>query len=86
MTDQPRPRTDRHYTYRRELSLEELLPAVGVGIGIGALAFYVAKLFIERTPLEGGAGAAWRSERARGEMSASGSTDPDERSARGRRA
>ena len=39
------------YYYRRSLSARELLPALGVGVGAGFLAFYVAKLFLERTPL-----------------------------------
>jgi H+/Cl- antiporter ClcA len=39
------------YSYRRDLSLRELAPAIGVGIGVGLLAFYVARLFFERTPL-----------------------------------
>jgi hypothetical protein len=29
----------------------ELLPAIGVGIAAGVAAFYVARLFLERTPL-----------------------------------
>ena len=41
-----------HYSYRRSLSARELLPALGIGIGMGAVAFYVAKIFLERTPLE----------------------------------
>jgi hypothetical protein len=40
------------YYYRRTLSVRELLPAVGVGIGAGAVAFYIAKLLLERTPLQ----------------------------------
>ncbi len=39
------------YSYRRELSLKELLPAVGVGIGVGLATFYVARLLLQRTPL-----------------------------------
>ena len=39
------------YSYRRELSLRELLPAVGVGVGVGLAAFYVARLVLQRTPL-----------------------------------
>lgn len=41
------------YYYRRELSLGELLPAIGVGVGAGAAAFYIARLLLERTPLGG---------------------------------
>ena len=39
------------YVYRRPLSGRELLPAIGVGIAAGFAAFYVARLFTERTPL-----------------------------------
>jgi hypothetical protein len=37
--------------YRRPLSGRELLPAIGVGVVAGFAAFYVARLFAERTPL-----------------------------------
>ena len=40
------------YYYRRPLRARELLPALGAAIGAGAVAFYVAKLFLERTPLQ----------------------------------
>jgi H+/Cl- antiporter ClcA len=46
------PRTKTEYVYRRRLEPSELLPAIGVGIGVGAFAFYVAYLFLQRTPLE----------------------------------
>jgi hypothetical protein len=39
------------YVYRRPLAGRELLPAIGAGVATGLLAFYVAKLFLERTPL-----------------------------------
>jgi hypothetical protein len=39
------------YVYRRPLSGRELLPALGVGVAAGLVAFYVARLFAERTPL-----------------------------------
>lgn len=39
------------YVYRRPLSGTELLPAIGVGVAAGLAAFYVARLFLERTPL-----------------------------------
>jgi hypothetical protein len=45
------PKVDRGYTYRRELDRADLLPALGAGLAVGALAFYVATLFIQRTPL-----------------------------------
>jgi hypothetical protein len=39
------------YYYRRALTLPELLPALGVAVGAGLAAFYVARLFTQRTPL-----------------------------------
>jgi hypothetical protein len=39
------------YYYRRELTLPELVPAIGVAVGAGLVAFYVARLFVQRTPL-----------------------------------
>ena len=39
------------YVYRRRLDARELIPALGAGILTGIAAFYVAKLFLERTPL-----------------------------------
>lgn len=39
------------YVYRRSLQPMELIPAIGAGIVTGLAAFYVAKLFLERTPL-----------------------------------
>jgi hypothetical protein len=39
------------YVYRRPLEGRELLPAIGVGVAAGLAAFYVARLFLERTPL-----------------------------------
>lgn len=40
------------YTYRRHLEPRELLPALGVAVGVGAAAFYVAWVFLQRTPLD----------------------------------
>ncbi|MHB1222893.1 MAG: hypothetical protein ACYC2G_02425 [Gemmatimonadaceae bacterium] len=40
------------YVYRRDLEPRELLPAMGVGLGVGLAAFYVARLFLQRTPLD----------------------------------
>ncbi len=45
--DYPLPR----YVYRRQLEPRELLPAVGAAVGVGLAAFYVARLFLQRTPL-----------------------------------
>lgn len=39
------------YTIRRSLSGRQLLPAVGAGVALGLVGFYVAKLLMERTPL-----------------------------------
>jgi hypothetical protein len=37
--------------YRRQLDARELIPAIGAGIVTGLAAFYIARLFLERTPL-----------------------------------
>ena len=39
------------YVYRRTRETRDLSPAIGAGIVTGLAAFYVAKLFLERTPL-----------------------------------
>ena len=39
------------YYYRRTLSVRELLPAIGIGIGAGIAAYYVARVLLQRTPL-----------------------------------
>ena len=39
------------YSYRRTLSAGELLPAIGVGVAAGVVAFYVTRLFLQRAPL-----------------------------------
>ena len=39
------------YVYRRRLDGRELIPAIGAGVAVGLAAFYVARLFLERTPL-----------------------------------
>jgi hypothetical protein len=55
----PQTRSSRHatrldgYTYRRSLAPRELLPAIGVGVAAGIVAFYVARLLLQRTPLNG---------------------------------
>ncbi len=53
--EQPRPRSmppATAYTYRRHLEPKELLPAVGAGVAVGAVVFYVVHLFLQRTPLD----------------------------------
>jgi hypothetical protein len=48
-----------HY-YQRKLSRTELLQAAGAGLGagaaLGAVVFYVARVFLQRTPLRPAAG------------------------------
>ena len=39
------------YYTRRPLGLAELAPAIGAGVGVGLAVFYVARLFLQRTPL-----------------------------------
>lgn len=39
------------YFYRRSLSPAEHIPALGAGLVIGAAAFYLARLLLQRTPL-----------------------------------
>ncbi|HEV2146785.1 MAG TPA: hypothetical protein VGR37_05170 [Longimicrobiaceae bacterium] len=43
------------FDYRRKLSLQEHLPAVGAGVGagvaVGTVVFYLARLMLQRTPL-----------------------------------
>jgi hypothetical protein len=39
------------YVYRRQLTGRELIPAVGAGIVTGLAAYYVTRLFLQRTPL-----------------------------------
>jgi hypothetical protein len=39
------------YTYRRRLGAGDLARAAAIGAGVGLAAFYVARLFLERTPL-----------------------------------
>ena len=53
MSANPDPRHEawENYSYRRPLSGRELLPALAIGVGAGLLAFYVARLFAQRTPL-----------------------------------
>jgi hypothetical protein len=39
------------YVTRKRLTARELLAAVGVGLGVGLACFYVAKVWLERTPV-----------------------------------
>jgi hypothetical protein len=53
MHDQSQERLspDPPYYYRRRLGLREFITAAGVAIASGALGFYIARLFLQRTPL-----------------------------------
>ena len=39
------------FYYRRSLSAGELLPAIGIGVAAGLVAFYLARVMMQRTPL-----------------------------------
>jgi hypothetical protein len=39
------------YYHRRTLSLTETLPAIGAAVGVGVLAFYLARIVLQKTPL-----------------------------------
>ena len=39
------------YVTRKRLTANELLTAAGVGLGVGLACFYVAKVWLERTPV-----------------------------------
>ena len=45
------PQIADEYNYRRSLTPRELVPALGVGVGVGLVAFYIARVLLERTPL-----------------------------------
>ena len=45
------PKVERGYTYRRALNGGDFIPAIGAGLAVGAAAFYIATLFLQRTPL-----------------------------------
>ncbi len=51
------PATSSYY-YRRPLNARELMPAVGVGVATGLVAFYFAKLLFQRTLLGPGSDPA----------------------------
>jgi hypothetical protein len=51
------------YYVRRPGGATALLPALGVAVGVAAVAFYLAKLFVERTPVSHAADADSRGER-----------------------
>ena len=46
-----RPNAGAEYSYRRPLSLHELVPAVGIAVGAGLFAYYITRLLLQRTPL-----------------------------------
>ena len=51
MVDPRSTSAESEYYFRRRLTLRELLPAIGIGIGAGLAAFYVARVLAQRTPL-----------------------------------
>jgi hypothetical protein len=50
-TDPQPERAGSKYYYRRSLSVEQVLPAIGAGVAVGIAVFYVARIFLQRTPL-----------------------------------
>ena len=52
---------DPKYYYRRSLTVRELMPAFGAAAAAAVATFYLAKLFLERTPLGAGPAARGRS-------------------------
>ena len=44
-----RPAFQPEYSYRRELRGPEWLPAIGIGLAVGAAGFYLARLLLQRT-------------------------------------
>jgi hypothetical protein len=65
MRDDPGSRTvpPATYYYRRPLELRDLVPAAGVAVGAGLAAFYLARLFLQRTALVREPGVAALDER-----------------------
>ncbi|HTE45596.1 MAG TPA: hypothetical protein VK636_10160 [Gemmatimonadaceae bacterium] len=43
---------DSEYFYRRSLSVREIVPAIGVAVAAGLVAFYLTQTLMRRTPLE----------------------------------
>jgi hypothetical protein len=39
------------YTYRRKLRATDLMPALAVGVSVGIVGFYVARVLLQRTPV-----------------------------------
>jgi hypothetical protein len=50
------------YVYRRELTRDEAMPALGIGLGVGLgvalVTAYLTRIFLSRTPLRVGHGGA----------------------------
>lgn len=77
-SDRPTQATARldGYVYRRPLTGRELIPAIGAGLVTGLAGYYVARLFLERTPL-------LPEERRQGKHHATGSNRSKARRTRG---
>jgi hypothetical protein len=50
-TDPQPERAGSDYYYRRSLSAQQLLPAIGAGVAVGVAVFYVVRAILQRTPL-----------------------------------
>jgi hypothetical protein len=48
---EPRDAARESYSYRRRLSVSDLMSAVAIAVGAGFAAFYIARLLKQRTPL-----------------------------------
>ena len=48
---EPRHAARESYSYRRRLSVSELLPVVAIAVGAGVVAFYIARILKQRTAL-----------------------------------
>lgn len=48
---EPRPAARASYSYRRRLSVSELVPVIAIAVGAGVVAFYIARILKQRTPL-----------------------------------
>ena len=45
------PVVEADYYYRKDLTGTDLLPAIGIGVGVGIVGFYIARLLLQRTTL-----------------------------------
>ena len=45
------PVVEADYYYRKNLEGTELIPAIGIAVGVGIVGFYIARLLLQRTTL-----------------------------------